>query len=189
MLKVTVAEVRRDIVKQMGIDLSASMNFGTAVVFQQQQSVHRQQCTARAGNGGTFGRACPVTATLRAMESAGVVRTLAEPNLTAISGEFCDLRLGGEFPIPTAYLPDDDRRRDRKLRADGQLQEVRHLTQLHAGRSDRGRISLRVMTEVSEVSTENALQAARRNDDSFDQDLPRGNHASTSLAARSRWRA
>ena len=32
MLKVTVAEVRRDIVKQMGVDLSASMNYGTAVV-------------------------------------------------------------------------------------------------------------------------------------------------------------
>ena len=32
MLKVTVAEVRRDIIKQMGVDLSASMNFGTAVV-------------------------------------------------------------------------------------------------------------------------------------------------------------
>src|SRR5438445_2261888 len=32
MLKVTVAEVRRDIVKQMGVDLSASLNYGTAVV-------------------------------------------------------------------------------------------------------------------------------------------------------------
>ena len=44
MLKVTVAEVRRDIVKQMGVDLSASMNYGTAVGgFQQQQSVHRHR--------------------------------------------------------------------------------------------------------------------------------------------------
>src|SRR5215207_6843425 len=32
MLKVAVAEVRRDIIKQMGVDLSASMNYGTAVV-------------------------------------------------------------------------------------------------------------------------------------------------------------
>src|ERR1700724_252190 len=32
MLKVTVAEVRRDIVKQMGIDLSASMNAGNTIV-------------------------------------------------------------------------------------------------------------------------------------------------------------
>ena len=32
MLKVTVAEVARSIIKQMGIDLSASLNYGTAVV-------------------------------------------------------------------------------------------------------------------------------------------------------------
>ena len=32
MLKVTVAEVRRDIIKQLGVDLSASMNYGTAAV-------------------------------------------------------------------------------------------------------------------------------------------------------------
>src|SRR3954453_18679915 len=32
MLKVTVAEVRRDIIKQMGVDLNASMNYGTAAV-------------------------------------------------------------------------------------------------------------------------------------------------------------
>ena len=44
MLKVTVAEVRRDIVKQMGVDLSASMNFGTAVVkFNNSNPVHRKQ--------------------------------------------------------------------------------------------------------------------------------------------------
>ena len=32
MLKVTVAEVQRNIIKQLGVDLSASMNYGTAVV-------------------------------------------------------------------------------------------------------------------------------------------------------------
>ncbi|MEI9804696.1 MAG: hypothetical protein WDN48_09935 [Pseudolabrys sp.] len=32
MLKVTVAEVRRDVIKQLGIDLSGSFNYGTAVV-------------------------------------------------------------------------------------------------------------------------------------------------------------
>jgi pilus assembly protein CpaC len=32
MLKVTVAEVQRDIIKQLGIDLSANLNYGTAVV-------------------------------------------------------------------------------------------------------------------------------------------------------------
>ena len=32
MLKVTVAEVQRDVIKQLGIDLSGSLNYGTAVV-------------------------------------------------------------------------------------------------------------------------------------------------------------
>ena len=34
------------------------------------------------------------------MERAGVIRTLAEPNLTAISGESREFLAGGEFPIP-----------------------------------------------------------------------------------------
>ena len=31
----------------------------------------------------------------------GLVRTLAEPNLTAISGESAKFLAGGEFPVPT----------------------------------------------------------------------------------------
>ena len=47
MLKVTVAEVARSIIKQMGIDLSANLNYGTAVGdLQQFQPVHRKQCAA-----------------------------------------------------------------------------------------------------------------------------------------------
>ena len=48
MIKVTIAEVRRDIIKQLGVDLSASMNYGTAAVnFNNSNPVHRQQ--RRAG--------------------------------------------------------------------------------------------------------------------------------------------
>ena len=36
------------------------------------------------------------------MERAGVIRTLAEPNLTAISGETATFVAGGEFPVPAA---------------------------------------------------------------------------------------
>ena len=42
MLKVTVAEVDRSIIKQMGIDLSASLNYGTRRDLQQRQPVHGQ---------------------------------------------------------------------------------------------------------------------------------------------------
>src|SRR5262249_46715339 len=44
-----------------------------------------------------------VSASLRAMERAGVIRTLAEPNLTAISGESATFLAGGEVPVPAGY--------------------------------------------------------------------------------------
>jgi pilus assembly protein CpaC len=39
---------------------------------------------------------------LRALEKKGVVRTLAEPNLVALSGDTASFLAGGEFPIPVA---------------------------------------------------------------------------------------
>src|ERR1700712_2997386 len=104
MLKVTVAEVQRSIIKQLGIDLSASLNYGTAVVkFNNANPFTANNGALVPGNtlSSSFGATPSVTATLRAMENAGVVRTLAEPNLTAISGESATFISGGEFPIPT----------------------------------------------------------------------------------------
>src|SRR4029077_7050913 len=164
MLKVTVAEVRRDIIKQLGIDLSASMNYGTAVVnFNNVNPFTANNGPLVPGNGlaaSALSKGLPsVTATLRAMESAGVVRTLAEPNLTAISGESATFISGGEFPIPTGVTC--------QTSSSGVIgQCVQTVSFKKFGISlnftpvvlTEGRISLRVMTEVSEVSLENALQ-------------------------------
>src|ERR1700674_4798259 len=83
MLKVNVAEVRRDIIKQMGVDLSASMNYGTAVVnFNNSNpftALGRSLVSGNSASVSALTKGLPsVTATLRAMENAGVVRTLAE---------------------------------------------------------------------------------------------------------------
>src|SRR5438874_286265 len=97
-LKVTVAEVRRDIIKQMGIDLSASLNYGTTVVrFNNSNpfTASNGPLVPENGLGASFGSPVSVQAVLRAMESAGVVRTLAEPSLTTISGESATVILGG----------------------------------------------------------------------------------------------
>src|ERR1700724_240349 len=163
MLKVTVAEVRRDIIKQMGVDLSASMNYGTAVVnFNNTNPFTANSGPLVPGNGfspSAITKGLPsVTATLRAMESAGVVRTLAEPNLTAISGESATFISGGEFPIPTGVTCQTT-----TAGAIGQC--VQTVSYKKFGISlnftpvvlTEGRISLRVMTEVSEVSNENSL--------------------------------
>src|SRR6202047_3742548 len=77
MLKVSVAEVRRDIIKQMGVDLSASMNYGTAVVnFNNSNPFTANNSPLVPGNNLTAAaltKGLPsVEATLRAMESAGV---------------------------------------------------------------------------------------------------------------------
>jgi pilus assembly protein CpaC len=159
MLKVNVSEVRRDIIKQMGVDLSASMNYGTAVVnFNNRNpftSLGRPLVADNDLSASSVLKGLPtVTATMRAMESAGVVRTLAEPNLTAISGESATFIAGGEFPIPAGYACDP----------------VTHVctTQIQFKKFgislnftpvvlSEGRISLRVMTEVSELSNDNAI--------------------------------
>ncbi|WP_454618952.1 type II and III secretion system protein family protein [Bradyrhizobium cenepequi] len=159
MLKVNVSEVRRDIVKQMGVDLSANMNYGTAIVnFNNSNPFTAFGRPLVPDNGGAVSAVAKgiptVTATLRAMESAGVARTLAEPNLTAISGESATFIAGGEFPIPAGYSCDP----------------VTHVctTQIQYKKFGislnftpvvltEGRISLRVMTEVSELSSDNAI--------------------------------
>ena len=60
-----------------------------------------------------------VNATLRAMERAGVIRTLAEPNLTAISGESANFLAGGEFPVPAGYTCDPGRPGTANTRSSG----------------------------------------------------------------------
>jgi pilus assembly protein CpaC len=161
MLKVTVAEVRRDIVKQMGVDLSASLNYGTTIVkFNNSNPFTANNQPLVPGNGlaSSFGTMPSVQATLRAMESAGVVRTLAEPNLTAISGESATFISGGEFPIPAGVTCQTT-----TTGAIGQCIQTVAFKKFGISLNftpvvlTEGRISLRVMTEVSEVSTENAL--------------------------------
>jgi pilus assembly protein CpaC len=161
MLKVTIAEVARNIVKQMGIDLSANLTYGTSVVRFNNANPFTANNAPLVGTNAlttSFGSTPSVQATLRAMESAGVVRTLAEPNLTAISGESATFISGGEFPIPTGVSCQTT-----TAGAIGQCVQTVSFKKFGISLNftpvvlSEGRISLRVMTEVSEVSTENAL--------------------------------
>ena len=161
MLKVTVAEVARSIIKQMGIDLNASLNYGNSVVTFNNTNPFTANGQPLVGGNAlstAFGATPSVKATLRAMESAGVVRTLAEPNLTAISGEAATFIAGGEFPIPTGVTC--------QTTAAGSVgQCAPSIAFKKFGISlnftpvvlTAGRISLHVMTEVSEVSNDNSI--------------------------------
>jgi pilus assembly protein CpaC len=157
MLKVTVAEVQRDIIKQMGIDLSASLNYGTSVVTFNNSNPFTAFGRSLVGNNslvGTFGSTPSVTATMRAMESAGVARTLAEPNLTAISGESATFLAGGEFPVPAGYSCDPTTHVCTTQISFKKFGIGLNFTPVVL---TEGRISLRVMTEVSELSNENSI--------------------------------
>jgi pilus assembly protein CpaC len=157
MLKVTVAEVARSIIKQMGIDLSGQLNYGTAVVnFNNSNPFTAFGRPLVAGNTITssFGATPSVTATLKAMESAGVVRTLAEPNLTAISGEAATFIAGGEFPVPAGYSCDPTTHVCTTQISFKKFGISLNFTPVVL---TEGRISLHVMTEVSELSNDNAI--------------------------------
>ena len=158
MLKVTVAEVRRDVIKQLGINLSGSFNYGTSVVNFNQ--VNPFSATGQSLSGSSLaGTMKGITATLQAMDRAGVLRTLAEPNLTAISGETASFVAGGEFPIPNG-LSCDTTKSPPVCQAQVDFKKFGVSLVFTPVVLSEGRISLKVMTEVSDLSTDNALTLA-----------------------------
>jgi pilus assembly protein CpaC len=155
MLKVTVAEVQRDVIKQLGVDLSGSLNYGTAVV-----NFNTKNAFSATGqtlsDTSLIGNFRSVNATLRAMERAGVIRTLAEPNLTAISGETASFLAGGEFPIP-AGLSCDTTKSPPVCQAQVDFKKFGVGLTFTPVVLSEGRISLKVMTEVSDLSSDNSM--------------------------------
>ena len=103
MLRVTVAEVSRTVLKQLGVNLSggwSNLNFVNAAPL----AVSGGQFPNGNLISGTITGAggASLTATLKAFEQAGVSRILAEPTLTAISGESAKFTAGGELPVPSS---------------------------------------------------------------------------------------
>lgn len=152
MLKVTIAEIQRSVLKQLGINFdgtwrAASTAFGLTT--DNPFSVNREllsNTSARLSSGGK-------TTRLQALERQGVLRTLAEPTLTAISGESAKFLAGGEIAIPQSqscsggvctqsfvYKP---------------IGVTLNFTPVVLS---EGRISIRVATEVTEIDPDNSIQ-------------------------------
>ena len=153
MLKVTIAEVQRQVIKQLGVDLNGTFNYGAAVVNFNNTNPFPINGTPNSGIpniGGTFKS---VTANLQAMEQSGVIRILAEPTLTAISGETANFLAGGSFPYPTPPSTAGG--------APGfAFQKFGVSLVFTPVVLSEGRISLKVSTEVSELSPENSVTMA-----------------------------
>ncbi|MGA0602645.1 type II and III secretion system protein family protein [Caulobacter sp. KR2-114] len=88
-------------------------------------------------------------AMVQAFERVGLVRTLAEPNLTAVSGESAKFLAGGEFPVPTGQDNTGKVTIDFKPFGVGLGFTPVVLS--------AGRISLKISTEVSELSNEGSF--------------------------------
>ena len=120
-------------------------------------------CNWNAGpSGGTFGNSgingvinagnnTQLSHTLRMLERDGLIRTLAEPNLTAVSGETAKFLAGGEFPVPSSV-------------SNGQVTVT--FKEFGIGVSftpivlSEGRINLKIETEVSELSDQGQVTLA-----------------------------
>ena len=187
MLKVTVAEVQRTLLKQFGINLGAvinSGNFSTAVLTDNNfpltsvsgglgklASAGAAAAGATLFSNGVSGVPFPagsgisgfnnsgvatswrsgsqsVAGALKALERDGLLRTLAEPNLTAVSGEPAKFLAGGEYPIPV-------------VDSLGQVSVVYKEYGIGLAFTPvvmtEGRISLKIESEVSELTQEGAV--------------------------------
>ncbi len=152
LIKVRIAEMSRNVAKQLGIDLTSIMTPGHVPIMLSTSNPFGLLGRALAdASGAQIGDAKKnnIEGTLKALEQVGLVRTLAEPNLTAVSGESAKFLAGGEFPVPTS--------RDQL----GNV--VVTFKQFGVGLAftpvvmSAGRISLQVSTEVSELTTEGAF--------------------------------
>jgi pilus assembly protein CpaC len=190
MLKVTVAEVQRSVLKQFGINVGAvisSGNFSTSVLSENALPLTAASglgklpipgigttalaagatvscatsgvlCNYNAGPNGSFGNSgltstfsggnSAVTSALRALERDGLVRTLAEPNLTAVSGETAKFLAGGEYPIPIV---------DSTGKLSVSFKEFGVGLAFTPVVMSEGRISLKIETVVSELTDAGAV--------------------------------
>ncbi|WP_265570445.1 type II and III secretion system protein family protein [Sphingomicrobium nitratireducens] len=158
-LQVRIAEVNRTMVKKMGLNIfSSDKTDGT------QFSINRGDIIPSGGNNGfaiqnvpggsTIGLAgklfgVDLIGALDLAENDGLVTTLAEPTLTALSGETASFLAGGEFPVPIS----------------AELGQVTiEYKEYGVGLAFTpyvladGRISMRVRPEVSELTAEGSIR-------------------------------
>ncbi|KEP68247.1 general secretion pathway protein [Thioclava dalianensis] len=105
MLKVRFAEMQRSVAKSLDSSIGLGVTNRGSFTGGIGNGPSVGGAGSRAQNGGGLGFSLgrgtfQMNLLLEALESKGVVRTLAEPNLTALSGQTADFLAGGEYPIP-----------------------------------------------------------------------------------------
>ena len=169
MLKVRIVEMQRQMMRQLGVSISGDAISNALIPFQSipigpdtetvlfpESTITSTASNTVSATGGFNGVANfrdlgpfdTLDARIQALETNGMIRVLAEPNLTALSGESARFLAGGEFPVPVGQ-------------DDGVISIEFKEFGVGLGFSPvvlaKGRINLEVNTEVSEVTTENAF--------------------------------
>ena len=151
-LKVVIAEIQRSVVKQLGLNTSVnsdvSNGFAFSAVGRGAPGLHTIPLMTNA----TASLTDPIgslTATYNALERNGVMRTLAEPSLTAISGEEAHFRVGGTYNIPSSVESGDDG----GVNVTFERLEYGVALTFRPTVLTEGRISLKIRTEVSEPTS------------------------------------
>lgn len=156
LLKVTVAEMQRDAIRRLGFDLVDSVLKAGNITFQKVITngfpITSPVAPIGAAGSGTLvnwkSGSNSVSTLINSLERAGLMRTLAEPNLTALTGETAKFLAGGEFPIPVSST---DKQISISFKSFGVSTAFKPIVL-----SD-GRISLAVSAEVSELTSEGAV--------------------------------
>jgi pilus assembly protein CpaC len=165
-LKVRIAEVNRSLLKSVGINLLANTGGdfrigvakGQGIWLPAPGSTEDDESDAGSvirspigstisGVGSLFG--LDIVSSLDLAETDGLVNTLAEPNLTALSGETASFLAGGEFPVPVSQSLGS-------ISVEYKQYGV-GLAFTPIVLAD-GRISMRVRPEVSELSAEGSIK-------------------------------
>jgi pilus assembly protein CpaC len=151
LLQVRVTEMRRTVARRLGVSLigrDSGFSFNSGA----QGSNLFSDLFGAAVISGSIGSYSSIQVLLEALEEDGYIKTLAEPNLTALSGETANFLAGGEFPVPVA--------RDNNGQVTLEFKPFGVGLKFTPVVLDSGKISMRVSTEVSALSNEGAFELA-----------------------------
>ena len=144
-LQVRVAEIDRDIWKKLSVQQGVNTSFsdhGRVIL----TTIPSLSTLSAFATGALSTNISGLSASnFEILEQEGLVKTLAEPTLTAISGETANFLAGGETPVPTGT--------DQNGNATIEYREFGVRLEFTPVVIDEGRINLRISTEISSLST------------------------------------
>jgi pilus assembly protein CpaC len=150
MLKVTITEVQRQVLKQLGVSrIGASGGWGVLNIENSFGSPPPSSLALKGVN--------KLDVTLQAFERYGVARVLAEPTVTAVSGESAKFMAGGEVPVSGGVSCTQNQAGQQSCAPSVNFKPYGISLNFTPVVLAEGRILLRVATEVTEVDSTQSL--------------------------------